>query len=95
MEFCAAGSVSDVMKLCDSCLTEDMISLICRQVLHGLVYLHDKRQIHRDIKAGNILLTAQGEAKLADFGVAGQLADHSSKRVTVVGTPFWMVICLT
>ena len=42
------------------------------------------------MKAGNILLTADGTAKLADFGVAGQLSDTMTKRNTVIGTPFWM-----
>jgi len=59
-------------------------------MLHGLDYLHQQRKIHRDIKSGNVLLTADGHAKLADFGVAGQLSDRTVKRMTLTGTPYWM-----
>ena len=41
-------------------------------------------------QAGNILLNMEGHAKLADFGVSGQLTDTMAKRNTVIGTPFWM-----
>jgi serine/threonine kinase 3 len=52
MEFCACGSVSDVMKICNSCFPEDAVSIICKDVLQGLSYLHQTGKIHRDIKAG-------------------------------------------
>jgi len=90
MEFCGAGSVCDMMKICDNTLTEDQIAVVCKDVLHGLAYLHGLLKIHRDIKAGNILLNNQGASKLADFGVSGQLSDTMAKRQTVIGTPFWM-----
>ena len=72
-------------------LCEPEIAAICVQALRGLHYLHTHRQIiHRDVKAANILLTADGRAKLADFGVAAQLTGTLTKRSTIIGTPMWM-----
>ncbi|XP_011515550.2 serine/threonine-protein kinase 3 isoform X2 [Homo sapiens] len=90
MEYCGAGSVSDIIRLRNKTLIEDEIATILKSTLKGLEYLHFMRKIHRDIKAGNILLNTEGHAKLADFGVAGQLTDTMAKRNTVIGTPFWM-----
>jgi len=90
MEYCGAGSVSDIMRLRKKTLTEEQIAIVLSDTLKGLEYLHLRKKIHRDIKAGNILLNIEGHAKLADFGVAGQLTDTMAKRNTVIGTPFWM-----
>merc|ERR550534_48665 len=90
MEYCGAGSVSDIMRLRKKTLSEVEIATVLLDTLRGLEYLHVRRKIHRDIKAGNILLNSEGHAKLADFGVAGQLTDTMAKRNTVIGTPFWM-----
>ncbi|XP_078508043.1 serine/threonine-protein kinase 4 [Lissotriton helveticus] len=90
MEYCGAGSVSDIVRQRNKTLTEEEIAAIFQSTLKGLEYLHFMRKIHRDIKAGNILLNTEGHAKLADFGVAGQLTDTMAKRNTVIGTPFWM-----
>ncbi|XP_067928118.1 serine/threonine-protein kinase 3-like [Watersipora subatra] len=90
MEYCGAGSVSDIMRLRRKVLTEGEIATILSYALKGLDYLHQRNKIHRDIKAGNILLNTEGHAKLADFGVAGQLTDTMAKRNTVIGTPYWM-----
>ena len=63
-------------------LSEEEIANVLSDTLKGLEYLHLRKKIHRDIKAGNILLNIEGHAKLADFGVAGQLTDTMAKRNT-------------
>eukprot|EP00052_Salpingoeca_macrocollata_P011558 m.89121 g.89121 ORF g.89121 m.89121 type:complete len:448 (+) comp18106_c1_seq1:45-1388(+) len=90
MEFCSGGSVADIIRLRRRPMNEEQIACILRPTLEAMKYLHSNRKIHRDIKAGNILLSEKGEAKLADFGVAGQLSDNMVKRNTLVGTPYWM-----
>ncbi|EQC34860.1 STE/STE20/MST protein kinase [Saprolegnia diclina VS20] len=88
MEYCGGGSVGDISR--QRRLVEQEISIILRGALHGLAHLHAKKKIHRDVKGGNILLTADGDVKIADFGVSAQLRDTLSRRGTFVGTPYWM-----
>ncbi|ETV87716.1 STE/STE20/MST protein kinase, variant 1 [Aphanomyces astaci] len=90
MEFCEAGSVADMMRVSQTCLTEKEVAGVCANIVKGLAYLHEQKNIHRDIKAGNVLLSSSGLAKLADFGVSAQLTNTINKRKTVIGTPFWM-----
>jgi len=90
MEYCGAGSVGDVIKITKKSLKEDQIAVIAKHTLSGLKYLHKNNIIHRDIKAGNILLNHLGQCKLADFGVSAQLAQTISRRNTVIGSPYWM-----
>lgn len=89
MEYMAGGSVSDLLETGPP-LDEASIACILKDLLQALEYLHSEGRIHRDIKAANILLTANGDVKVADFGVSAQLTRTMSKRKTFVGTPFWM-----
>lgn len=88
MEFCSGGSCSDLMR--PGLIPEDYICIMIRELLMGLDYLHSDKKLHRDIKAANVLLGANGQVKLADFGVSGQLSATMTKKNTFVGTPFWM-----
>ncbi|XP_065106923.1 serine/threonine-protein kinase TAO3 isoform X1 [Paramisgurnus dabryanus] len=85
MEYCL-GSASDLLEVHKKPLQEVEIAAITHGALLGLAYLHSHNMIHRDVKAGNILLTEPGQVKLADFGSASVASPANS----FVGTPYWM-----
>jgi len=72
---------------------EPAMAYVLNSTLRGLSYFHSNGHIHRDVKAGNILLGSLGGVRLADFGVSGWLSKGGDKREatkTFVGTPCWM-----
>ncbi|KTF94006.1 hypothetical protein cypCar_00020035 [Cyprinus carpio] len=89
MEYCGGGSLQDIYHVTGP-LSELQISYVCRETLQGLAYLHSKGKMHRDIKGANILLTDNGDVKLADFGVAAKITATMAKRKSFIGTPYWM-----
>ncbi|XP_007130637.1 STE20-like serine/threonine-protein kinase isoform X2 [Physeter macrocephalus] len=99
IEFCAGGAVDAVMLELERPLTESQIQVVCKQTLEALNYLHDNKIIHRDLKAGNILFTLDGDIKLADFGVSAKNTRTIQRRDSFIGTPYWMapevVMCET
>ncbi|KAM9726532.1 STE20-like serine/threonine-protein kinase isoform 2-T2 [Menidia menidia] len=99
IEFCAGGAVDAIMLELERPLTEPQIRVVCKQTLDALIYLHENKVIHRDLKAGNILLSLEGDVKLADFGVSAKNTMTIQRRDSFIGTPYWMapevVMCET
>ncbi len=90
MEYCQGGSLSDMMISRQCTFPEDQIRQILGQVLEGLRCLHQRKIIHRDIKASNLLIK-DGIVKIADFGVSLQNESTiSESKFSKIGSPFWM-----
>ncbi|KAL0372910.1 UNVERIFIED_CONTAM: Serine/threonine-protein kinase fray2 [Sesamum calycinum] len=94
MPFMAEGSCLHLMKIAyPEGFEESAIGSVLKETLKALEYLHRHGHIHRDVKAGNILMDSDGEVKLADFGVSACMFDRGDRqrsRNTFVGTPCWM-----
>ncbi|XP_064631281.1 serine/threonine-protein kinase 10-A-like isoform X2 [Lineus longissimus] len=90
IEFCGGGALDSIMMELEKPLTEPQIRCICHEMCEALAFLHQCGVIHRDLKAGNVLLAMDGTVRLADFGVSAKNGDPKAKRDTFIGTPFWM-----
>ncbi|CAO3668276.1 unnamed protein product [Umbelopsis ramanniana] len=91
--YLSGGSCLDIMKTAfPDGFDEVSIATVLKQALEGLIYLHKNGHIHRDVKAGNLLMDDDGSVLLADFGVSSSLVENgeSGLRKTFVGTPCWM-----
>eukprot|EP01016_Furgasonia_blochmanni_P005075 TRINITY_DN11971_c0_g1_i1.p1 TRINITY_DN11971_c0_g1~~TRINITY_DN11971_c0_g1_i1.p1 ORF type:complete len:412 (-),score=74.54 TRINITY_DN11971_c0_g1_i1:281-1516(-) len=90
-DFLECGSMERIVEklFSEGIRDEILIATILREVLLGIQYLHQNQQIHRDIKAANILIGADGNVCLSDFGLAAKLK-YGKKRSSFVGSPCWM-----
>ncbi|KAK4879246.1 hypothetical protein RN001_007392 [Aquatica leii] len=93
LELCANGSVMDLVRGLISSnrrMAEEHISLIIKEVVKALNYLHENNVMHRDIKGSNVLLTSDGDVKLVDFGLSRVLKSPLGKTYSCLGSPDWM-----
>ncbi|KAL3315078.1 Mitogen-activated protein kinase kinase kinase kinase 3 [Cichlidogyrus casuarinus] len=90
MEFCGGFSMQDIYTITRTPVREQCIAFLSRETLKGIEYMHSQGKIHRDIKGANILLTEQGDVKIADFGVAARVTETVQRRNSFIGTPYWM-----
>ncbi|XP_067934485.1 serine/threonine-protein kinase 10-like isoform X1 [Watersipora subatra] len=90
IEFCEGGAIDSIMVDLEKSLTEQQIQYVAHELCTALDYLHNHKVVHRDLKAGNILLTIDGQVRLADFGVSAKNTKTVQRRSSFIGTPYWM-----
>lgn len=69
IEYCDGGALDLIMLELDRALIEEQISYVCKYMCEGLSFLHKCKVIHRDLKAGNVLLTTSGGVKIGKLSV--------------------------
>ena len=77
IEFCDGGALDSIIVDLAKGLTEKQIAYVCRQMVEGLHFLHKNGIIHRDLKAGNVLLTGEGKVKISDFGMSREEEEYT------------------
>jgi len=67
------------------------MAAVSREIAQGLQHLHNHGVIHHDIKSSSVLLSLDGDVKLANFNACAKFSDPAhARRMSMVGTPHWM-----
>ena len=93
MEYVDGGDLVDLkLSYPDKRVPEEMVRGLALQIARGMIAIHEKNIIHKDIKPHNILLTKEGVVKITDFGIAEQFSSSRSrlKLASRAGTPAYM-----
>ena len=99
MEYCDGGDLHSILKARSECkntdgeiayFSEDEVLDWFTQICLALKHCHDRKVLHRDLKAGNLFLTQRGLLKLGDFGVSTILDSTLTRARTAIGTPYYM-----
>ncbi|URE16809.1 hypothetical protein MUK42_11055 [Musa troglodytarum] len=89
LEYVHPGSINKYVRQYCGAISESVVRNFTRHILNGLIYLHSKQIMHRDIKGANLLVGVDGVVKLADFGMAKHLSGAAPAN-SLKGSPFWM-----
>lgn len=93
MQYCEGGPVTDLVRALieqGKRMSELHIAFILKEVITGMIFLHQNHVMHRDLRGSNIVLTKEGEVKIVDFGLSRETANTFDKKKTFLGSPSWM-----
>ena len=89
LEYMNGSSMDKVINAYHDRYSEDFCQYTLYKAARGLLKMHNKNVLHRDIKSNNILCSDEGDIKIADLGFSVMLSDQASYRQTRKGTLNW------